>query len=116
MRWLKFFMPVKSIKPERAKEMMASGDGWVLLDVREPSEYDEGHLEGSVHMPLFDTGKRAMELQKEGAILVYCRSGSRSKLASRILAAKGFDEVYNIEGGILAWQDQGQGKRANGER
>ncbi len=105
MRWLKFFLPVKSIKPQRAKEMMASGDGWVLLDVREPSEYAEGHIRDSVHIPLFETTKRAGELKKENTILVYCRSGSRSKLASRFLAAKGFDEVYNIEGGILGWQE-----------
>jgi rhodanese-related sulfurtransferase len=103
MKWLKFFYPVKSIDSAKAKAMMKDGEGWTLLDVREPSEYADGHLEGSIHIPLFDTGKRAGELEPGKTLLVYCRSGSRSKLAIRILAVKGFTEVYNIKGGMLGW-------------
>lgn len=104
MKWLKFFSPVKSISPERAREIISRDTGWILLDVREPSEYAGGHLAGSVHIPLFQTAKRAGELDREKTLLVYCRCGNRSKLASRILAAKGFSDVYNVEGGILGWE------------
>lgn len=104
MKWLKFFSPVKSISPERARGIISREAGWILLDVREPSEYAGGHLAGSVHIPLFQTAGRAGELDREKTLLVYCRCGNRSKLACRILAAKGFSEVYNVEGGIVRWE------------
>lgn len=105
MKWIKFFYPVKSISTEKASEIMASDlkNDHILLDVREPVEYAEGHIDGSVLIPLMQTGKRADELDRDKTILVYCRSGSRSSLAARILAAKGFRSVYNIAGGILQW-------------
>ncbi|WP_300668177.1 rhodanese-like domain-containing protein [Desulfoluna sp.] len=110
MKWLKFFSPVKSITSLRAKEMMGAEAGWILLDVREPSEYAQGHIKGSVHIPLLQTGKRSGELGKGKTVLVYCRCGNRSKLASRILAAKGFIDVYNVEGGIVGWEGEGEGE------
>jgi len=103
MRWLRFFSKVASIGPERAREIMGSSEGWILLDVRQGAEYDGGHLDGSTHIPLSQIMNRAGELDREKLLLVYCRCGNRSRLASRILAAKGFAEVRNIEGGILGW-------------
>jgi len=103
MRWLKFFSPVRSIGPERAREMMTDNDRWILLDVRQRAEYEGGHLEGATHIPLFQTVGRAKELDPEKVLLVYCRCGNRSRLASRLLAAKGFTDVYNVDGGIVGW-------------
>ncbi|VFQ47035.1 rhodanese-like domain-containing protein [Desulfoluna butyratoxydans] len=109
MTWFRFFLPVTSIGPEQARKIMADSDGWTLLDVRQKAEYDGGHLEGSIHIPLFQVRKRAGELNKGTALLVYCRCGNRSRLASRFLAAKGFTGVYNIEGGILGWEQHKEG-------
>nr|WP_264294094.1 rhodanese-like domain-containing protein [Desulfoluna spongiiphila] len=103
MRWLRFFSKVASIGPERARAIMESSQGWILLDVRQKAEYDGGHLDGSIHIPLSQIMNRAGELDREKRLLVYCRCGNRSRLASRILTAKGFAEVWNVEGGILAW-------------
>lgn len=108
MRWIKFFFPVKSISPDKADEIMkgSSRKSHILLDVREPSEYAERHIRRAKLIPLREIGLRADELGKDKTILVYCRSGGRSKLASRILAVKGFTDVFNITGGINGWKPE----------
>lgn len=105
MKWLKFFFPVKSINNETANELMKnnSQSGYILLDVREPAEYEEKNITGSRLIPLGNLWNSADELDKDKTILVLCRSGNRSKLAARILAVKGFANVLNISGGLSAW-------------
>ena len=94
----------KSISQKEAKAMMDNG-GVVVLDVREKSEYDSGHIKGAVLLPLgtitADTAVKAIE-SKDTAVLVYCRSGNRSKKASAILAKLGYKNIYEI-GGITSW-------------
>lgn len=79
----------------------------VLLDVREKAELKQGSLEGAKHIPVGSLGKRISELEKyrERSILVYCRSGHRSTGACKELQKHGFERVYNLQGGILAWID-----------
>jgi len=79
----------------------------LLLDVREKNEIKQGCLEGSRHIPVGSVAKRSGELEayKDKPILVYCRSGHRSASACRALQKQGFEKVYNLQGGILAWQD-----------
>ena len=101
--WWRFFKPVVSITPEEARRIMESEARVSLIDVRQPEEFAQGAVEGAILMPLFETGKRSAELDPASPLLVYCRSGSRSKLAARILAVKGFKDVKNVAGGILAW-------------
>lgn len=80
-------------------------DNLVILDVRYQSEYDLGHLYGAVLIPYDELEARISELEgyKNHEILVYCRSGHRSEIASEILVDYNFTEVYNMVGGILAW-------------
>lgn len=91
--------------PHAATQMMNAGDS-IVLDVREEKEYKQGHLANAVHIPLSQLGKRLAELEKyRGHTLVtYCRSGSRSNSAAGLLRKQGFTSVYNLAGGIDAWQ------------
>jgi len=92
------------LAPSDAQEMMASDTAFVLLDVREPSEFAEGHIPGATLMPLGTLHERApLEiLDKDMQIIIYCRSGRRSVDAAEILLALGFQNVFDL-GGILNW-------------
>jgi rhodanese-related sulfurtransferase/rubrerythrin len=79
------------------------GDAFTLLDVRQPGEYEEGHLPGATLIPLPDLGERLGEIDSKKPTIVYCAIGGRSRMAAQMLAGKGFDEVYNLSGGIKAW-------------
>ena len=84
------------ITPEQAHEMMLKKDDYTILDVREESEYKEGHIRNAVLLPDYEVLERASEVfpDKNEMILVYCRSGRRSKNASAELAAQGYVNVY----------------------
>ena len=74
----------------------------ILLDVRSPQEYKEGHLEGSYLIPEYELKAKAQEilLDKERPIIVYCSSGNRSKKAQKLLEKMGYKNVYNLYGGL----------------
>lgn len=94
----------QQISQEEAKEMMDSQEV-IILDVREQDEYDGGHIPGAVLLPVGsideDTAAAAIP-EKDVVILVYCRSGRRSKTASSALAELGYTNVYEF-GGINTW-------------
>lgn len=94
----------KQITQEKAKEMMAKDDGHIIVDVRRQDEYDEGHIPGALLIPNESiTDKQPDELPDlNHIILVYCRSGRRSKEASQKLADIGYTNVYEF-GGINTW-------------
>ena len=94
----------KQITQEEAKEMMTKNDGHIIVDVRRQDEYDEGHIPGAVLIPNESiTDKQPDELPDlNQIILVYCRSGRRSKEASQKLADIGYTNVYEF-GGINTW-------------
>lgn len=92
------------ITPEDAKALMDGETGYVILDARTAEEYAEGHIAGAVLIPYDEVPDRAeSELSdKDGLILVYCRSGRRSKLAAEALAGLGYTNVKEF-GGIIGW-------------
>ena len=94
----------QQISQETAKEMMDSQE-LIILDVREQSEYDSGHIPGAVLLPVGsieqDTAAAVIP-DKDSTVLVYCRSGNRSKTASAALAELGYTAVYEF-GGINTW-------------
>lgn len=94
----------EQITPKEAKTMMDEQEEYVLLDVRAQFEFDEGHIEGAILIPHTEIANRAEEelTDKEADILVYCRSGSRSKMAAQALADLGYINVYEF-GGLLDW-------------
>jgi rhodanese-related sulfurtransferase len=78
-----------------------------LLDVREPEEWQAGHVEGSQHVPLGELPARAGEVPHGEQVVVVCRSGARSAQATAYLAARGVDAV-NLDGGLQAWAAAGR--------
>ena len=94
----------RQISQEEAKEMMDAGDA-VVLDVREQSEYDEGHIPGAVLLPVgsIDEDTAAAVIpEKSATVLVYCRSGNRSKTAAAALAELGYTGGCEV-GGFNTW-------------
>jgi len=92
------------IGPGDADVLLRSGA--VLLDVREPAEWQAGHAPGARHIPLGALTSRLDEVPRSQRVVVVCRSGSRSARATALLARSGFDAV-NLEGGMLAWASAG---------
>ena len=93
-----------NITAAEAKEIMDSEEGYVILDVRTQAEYDKAHIPGAVLIPNTEIEERAEEelTNKDQLILVYCRSGRRSKQAAEILVELGYTNIREF-GGILDW-------------
>lgn len=77
-----------------------------LLDVREPGEWEAGHVPGAVHIPLGDLGARYTELAQDRPLYVICRSGARSDRAAQALAGAGWD-ASNVSDGMIGWHAAG---------
>ena len=92
------------ISQEEAKEMMARDDGHVVVDVRRQDEYDAGHIPGAILIPNESIGCDSPEAlpDYDQIILIYCRSGNRSKQAAEKLVAMGYKHIYEF-GGINTW-------------
>ena len=95
----------EQISGVEAKVLMDSESGYIILDVREQYEYDEGHISGAILIPYGEIADRAeKELpDKDQLILVYCRSGRRSKIAAEELVKLGYTNVKEF-GGIIDWE------------
>lgn len=81
--------------------------GVVVVDVREPVEWEHGHIAGSVHIPLQQLPDRSEELPQDRQLLVVCKVGGRSAQATAYLRERGLDAV-NLAGGLLDWADAGR--------
>ena len=94
----------EQITPAEAKEIMDERDGYVILDVRTQEEYDEAHIDGAILIPDYEIVAKAESVlkDKDQLILVYCRSGNRSKQASEKLVAQGYSNIVEF-GGIIDW-------------
>lgn len=93
-----------NITPEEAKQLMDTQQDYVILDVRTRQEYEEKHIPGAILIPDSEIGERAEQAlpDKNQLILVYCRSGRRSKLASEKLVQLGYTNIREF-GGIIDW-------------
>ncbi|SIS99791.1 rhodanese-like domain-containing protein [Alicyclobacillus vulcanalis] len=95
---------VRSISPDELKQLLKDKkSGAQLVDVREPSEFRSGHIQGFQNIPLGELAHRSDALDKERPVVVMCRSGARSARAAKWLARHGFRDVRNLSGGIMAW-------------
>jgi rhodanese-related sulfurtransferase/rubrerythrin len=106
MELKKLFTPVASMDSEKAETYMAQHPegSYILLDVRQPWEYEEDHLPGAKLVPLGDLKDALEELDKDKPTLVYCAVGGRSRVAAQLMSGMGFQEVYNLAGGIKAYR------------
>lgn len=94
----------EQISSQQAKEIMDKETGYIIVDARTQEEFDEGHIEGAIMIPEYEISQKAeKELpDKDQLILVYCRSGRRSKIASQALVDLGYTNVKEF-GGIIDW-------------
>ena len=93
-----------SITAQQAKELMDTENDYVIIDARTDEEFAEGHIKNAILIPEYEVAERAEEElpDKDALILVYCRSGRRSKIASEELVKLGYSNVYEF-GGIIDW-------------
>ena len=97
---------IKVLTPAEVKTILDTdreGD-YILLDVRQPEEYQAGHIPGAKLVPLGEPEERQGKLEKDRKAIAYCRSGRRSPGAGVLLCALGFSEVYKLGGGMLDWR------------
>jgi rhodanese-related sulfurtransferase len=97
---------IMSITPEEVFRIISQGKNIFLLDVRTEDEYKQGHIEGANLIPVQDLESRLDEIPRDRQIIVYCKSGVRSRSAASILIENGFGMVYDM-GGISDWQAKG---------
>lgn len=92
------------ISHEDAQARMDSGDDIIILDVRTPDEFSAGYIKGAINLPVNQIRNKAAEIlpDKDAEILIYCRSGNRSKTASLELLSLGYTNVFDF-GGIMGW-------------
>lgn len=98
--------PIPTLSPGEAQARLQSNARPIVLDVRQPYEYEAGHVRGARLVPLNRLAQEVASLPTDRPVLCICRSGSRSATATRQLVAAGFD-CYNVQGGMLAWQRAG---------
>lgn len=93
-----------NITAEEAKQIMDSEEGYIILDVRTQEEYDQGHIPGAIVISHEEIAEKAEEVltDKDQLILVYCRSGRRSKIAAEALVELGYTNIKEF-GGIIDW-------------
>jgi len=99
---------VRQVTPQEAV-MLFNHEDALVLDVRENSEFNDGHIAKACHIPLGQLKSRLNELEKfkDKPIVAVCRSGSRSRHACSMLKKSGFDKTYNLAGGMVAWEQAG---------
>ena len=96
------FGEINVIAPKEFKEKSIDN---TIIDIRTPNEFLEGHIDGAVNINYFDKNflDEISKLDKTKPIFMYCRSGNRTSLASKKISKLGFEQVYDLQGGILNW-------------
>ena len=92
---------------QEAIKLIEAKPDLVILDVRTLAEFEEGHIEGAINIPVDELSGRLDELGKEDELLVYCRTGNRSGAAVSILSDEGYTTIYHMHEGISVWIQQG---------
>ncbi|CCH48191.1 rhodanese-like domain-containing protein [Pseudodesulfovibrio piezophilus] len=100
---------VHDINPAQARQLMNTTPDLVILDIRTPDEFHQGHIKGSVNIDFFaeDFNEKINMLDKTKPYFIYCRSGQRSHVATSSMDKNGFVEIHNLTQGINAWTDKG---------
>ena len=96
--------PDSSLAPERVAEMLEAGDAQVI-DVREGSEWDTGHVAGARHIEFEQVSAQADTIDKDQAVIFQCRGGSRSGMVAAAFRESGWN-AYNMDGGLRAWEER----------
>nr|WP_210023545.1 MULTISPECIES: rhodanese-like domain-containing protein [unclassified Paenibacillus] len=94
---------LRTLRDEDFRKEIESSSNRVLVDVREPHEFKGGYIPGAKNIPLSQFNRRLAEIPQDKDVLLYCRSGMRSKQAARMLGKKGYSKLAHLQGGISAW-------------
>jgi rhodanese-related sulfurtransferase len=94
------------VTPEQAAQALADGSAQVI-DVREPHEWDAGHIDGLRHVPMGDLREQAPTIDRETPVIFSCRSGGRSTMAAQAFRAAGY-RAFSLDGGLLRWVAEGR--------
>lgn len=99
---------IQSIAAADASTMFAAKEA-IIIDVREQNEWDAKHIPGAIFIPVAQLGTRLAELEqyKDTPVIMQCHSGRRSAQAAVVMHGAGFKQVYNLDGGIIAWEQAG---------
>jgi rhodanese-related sulfurtransferase len=97
---------VKRLDPQNFDKRMKESKEPILIDVRTPGEFGQGHLANALSIDIYsnDFKSRVGKLDKSKPVFVYCKAGSRSGSAVEIMSEMGFKEIYDLSGGITAWR------------
>jgi len=102
-------MMIRNISVEELRSKIDNNDKFILLDVRTPEEFEEGSIFGSVLISYDQVEEKIdnLHLNHDDEIVIYCRTGNRSRIASKTLYDLGFNNVINVLGGINEWEENG---------
>jgi len=108
LTWNVFFDPVSkgAVSPIEGTALM-NHENALVLDTRSMTEFKTGHIVDAINIPLNNLGKQlnTLEKHKDRPIIICCRSGSRSAMACKTLKKSGFENVHNLKGGMMAWEN-----------
>jgi len=96
---------MKEVTVQELKSMRENNEDFQLIDVREEMEYDIANIGGEL-IPMGTVMDNLDKINRDKKVVVHCKSGARSGTIVQMLTAQGFDNLYNLKGGILAWADQ----------
>lgn len=96
---------IQTIEPQTVLKLIEKQQAPLILDVRSEAEFEQGHIQGAVNIP-YDRLQENQQLNayKEQQIIIYCRSGRRAEIASKLLQEKGFKRLLDLNGDIIAWK------------
>jgi len=95
--------PVPSISPETLQYRLAEKDAPLIIDVREPWEFQRGHIRGALNLPLGQLAQSVDRISQERDVALICAHGTRSLSAHRLLSRLGFTRILNVTGGMAQW-------------
>jgi rhodanese-related sulfurtransferase len=96
---------ISVLTPSEAIRMI-NHDNAILVDMREDKDYREGHIVNALHAPASADSNKKLEQYRDKPVIVYCQRGQRSSAYCSKLKKQGFESVYNLKGGLLAWQKE----------
>lgn len=93
---------MQNLTYEQAKHLIKENEEYIFVDVRNPMEYEEGHINGAILIPLYELENKVEKIlpNKKRGIIVYCMTGSRSKIAFEKLKKIGYENIYNLKDGL----------------
>jgi len=105
--WQEADLPTQQLEQITVETLHSMRHDLKILDARDQSEWEEGHIKGAIHIPYYFLVERLQELANTQPLAVICASGQRSSIACSLLQKHGFTQLFNVVGGMEAWDDAG---------